>query len=57
MICTYNARTVSNNADLHAILGAAERTKLHMIALQEKKTKDMKQMKDGTLIICGEKIP
>ena len=59
MICTYNARTVSSNADLHALLDAAERIKFHVIALQETKTKreDVRLMKDGTLIIRGEKIP
>ena len=59
MICTYNARTVSSNADLHALLDAAGRIKFHVIALQETKTKkeDVRQMKDGTLIIRGEKLP
>ncbi|KAK6763318.1 hypothetical protein RB195_023867 [Necator americanus] len=33
-LCTYNARTVSTDADLHALLGAAERIKFHVIALQ-----------------------
>ncbi|KAK6728855.1 hypothetical protein RB195_006117 [Necator americanus] len=36
-LCTYNARTVSTDADLHALLGAAERIKFHVIALQETK--------------------
>ena len=59
MICTYNARTVSSNADLHALLEAAGRIKFHVIALQETKTRkeDVRQMKDGTLIIRGEKLP
>ncbi|KAK6760638.1 hypothetical protein RB195_021916 [Necator americanus] len=34
-LCTYNARTASTDADLHALLGAAERIKFHVIALQE----------------------
>ncbi|KAK6764165.1 hypothetical protein RB195_024475 [Necator americanus] len=34
---TYNAKTVSTDADLHALLGAAERIKFHVIALQEMK--------------------
>ncbi|KAK6755768.1 hypothetical protein RB195_014264 [Necator americanus] len=33
-LCTYNARTVSTDADLHALLGAAERIKFHVNALQ-----------------------
>ena len=59
MLCTYNARTVSNNADLHALLDAAGRIKFHVIALQETKTKkeDVRQMEDGTLIIRGGKLP
>ncbi|KAK6755348.1 hypothetical protein RB195_013992 [Necator americanus] len=58
-LCTYNARTVSTNADLHALLGAAERIKFHVIALQETKCRrsDVRQMNDGTLIIRGEKVP
>ena len=58
MLCTYNARTVSNNADLHALLEAAGRIKFHVIALQETKTKkeDVRQMEDGTLIIRGGKL-
>ena len=59
MLCTYNARTVSNNADLHALLEAAGRIKFHVIALQETKTKeeDVRQMEDGTLIIRVGKLP
>ena len=59
MICTYNARTVSNNADLHALLDATGRIKFHVIALQETKTKkeDVRQVKDGTLIIRSGKFP
>ena len=30
MICTYNARTISSNAYLHALLDAAERIKFHV---------------------------
>ncbi|CAJ0602067.1 unnamed protein product [Cylicocyclus nassatus] len=57
MLCTYNARTVSTNVDFHALLDAAEHIKYHIIALQERKSrkKDVRQMSDGTLIICGEK--
>ncbi|KAK6765794.1 hypothetical protein RB195_025609 [Necator americanus] len=45
-LCTYNARTVSEDADLHALLGAAERIKFHVIALQETKCRrsDVRQM-------------
>ncbi|KAK6750035.1 hypothetical protein RB195_002186 [Necator americanus] len=48
-LCTYNARTVSTDADLHALLGAAERVKFHVIALQETKCgrSDVRQMNDG----------
>ncbi|KAK6765054.1 hypothetical protein RB195_025114 [Necator americanus] len=56
---TYNARTVSTDANLHALLGAAERIKFHVIALQETKCRrsDVRQMNDGTLVIRGEKVP
>ncbi|KAK6747891.1 hypothetical protein RB195_000849 [Necator americanus] len=58
-LCTYNARTVSTDADLHVLLGAAERIKFHVIALQETKCRrsDVRQMNDGTLVIRGEKVP
>ncbi|KAK6764768.1 hypothetical protein RB195_024915 [Necator americanus] len=58
-LCTYNARTVSTDADPHALLGAAERIKFHLIGLQETKCRrsDVRQMNDGTLVIRGEKIP
>ncbi|KAK6750637.1 hypothetical protein RB195_002547 [Necator americanus] len=58
-LCTYNARTVSTDADLHALLGAAERIKFHVTALQETKCRrsDVRQMNDGTLVIRGEKVP
>ncbi|KAK6754375.1 hypothetical protein RB195_013400 [Necator americanus] len=58
-LCAYNARTVSTVADLHALLGAAERIKFHVIALQETKCRrsDVRQMNDGTLVIRGEKVP
>ncbi|KAK6760044.1 hypothetical protein RB195_021531 [Necator americanus] len=48
-----------SNADLHALLGAAERIKFHVIALQGTKCRksDVRQMNDGTLIIRGEKVP
>ncbi|KAK6762946.1 hypothetical protein RB195_023597 [Necator americanus] len=58
-LCTYNARTVSTDADLHVLFGAAERIKFHVIALQETKCRrsDVRQMNDGTLVIRGEKVP
>ncbi|KAK6762581.1 hypothetical protein RB195_023343 [Necator americanus] len=58
-LCTYNARTVSTDADLHALLGAAERIKFHVIAPQETKCRrsDVRQMNDGTLVIREEKVP
>ncbi|KAK6742488.1 hypothetical protein RB195_010012 [Necator americanus] len=58
-LCTYNARTVSTDADLHALLGAAERIKFHVIALQETKCRrsDVRQMNYSTLVIRGEKFP
>ncbi|KAK6764208.1 hypothetical protein RB195_024502 [Necator americanus] len=58
-LCTYNTRTVSTDVDLHALLGAAERIKFHVIALQETKCRrsDVRQMNDGTLVIRGEKVP
>ncbi|VDM84772.1 unnamed protein product [Strongylus vulgaris] len=59
MHCTYNARTVSTKADLHAILEAAGRINYHVIALQETKSRktDVRQMSDFTLNIRGEKVP
>ncbi|KAK6757225.1 hypothetical protein RB195_015198 [Necator americanus] len=53
---TYKATTLS---DLQAFLGAAERVKFHVIALQETKYRrsDVRQMNDGTLVIRGEKVP
>ncbi|KAK6760328.1 hypothetical protein RB195_021704 [Necator americanus] len=58
-LCTYNARTASTDADPHALLGAAERVKSHVIALQETKCRrsDVRQMNDGTLVIRGGKVP
>ncbi|KAK6737204.1 hypothetical protein RB195_019727 [Necator americanus] len=58
-MCTFNARTVSTDADLHALLGAAERIKFHVIALQETKCtrSDVRQMNGGTLVIREEKVP
>ncbi|KAK6762037.1 hypothetical protein RB195_022941 [Necator americanus] len=48
-LCTYNARTVSTDADLHALLEAAERIKFHVIALQQTKCRrsDVRQMNDA----------
>ncbi|KAK6744830.1 hypothetical protein RB195_011506 [Necator americanus] len=58
-LCTYNARTVSTDGDLHVLLGAAEGIKFQVIALQETKCRssDVRQMNDGTLVIRGEKAP
>ncbi|KAK6751755.1 hypothetical protein RB195_003277 [Necator americanus] len=49
----------SGDADLHAILGAAERIKFHVIALQETKCRrsDVRQMNGGTLVVRGEEVP
>ncbi|VDM78373.1 unnamed protein product [Strongylus vulgaris] len=58
MLCTYTARSVSTNADLHAPLEAVGRINYHVIALQTKSRKtDVRQLSDGTLIIRGEKVP
>ncbi|KAK6742497.1 hypothetical protein RB195_010016 [Necator americanus] len=58
-LCTYNARLVSIDSDLHALLGAPERNKFHVITLEETKYRgsDVRQMNDGTLSIRGEKVP
>ncbi|KAK6749242.1 hypothetical protein RB195_001692 [Necator americanus] len=50
--------SVSTNADLHVLLGAAERIKFHVIALQETKCRrsDVRQMNDCTLVIRGDEI-
>ncbi|KAK6027398.1 hypothetical protein OSTOST_06572, partial [Ostertagia ostertagi] len=58
-ICTYNARTVSSDADLRCLLDAASRIKYNVIALQETKCKktDIRHFFDGTLVIRGEKFP
>ncbi|KAK6735494.1 hypothetical protein RB195_018608 [Necator americanus] len=58
-LCTYNARTVSTDADLHALLGAAKRIKFHVSALHETNCRrsDVRQMNDSTLVIRGEKVP
>ncbi|KAK6735581.1 hypothetical protein RB195_018661 [Necator americanus] len=53
-LCTYNARTVSTDADLHALLGAAERIKFHSAGDQVQKER---RMNDGKLVIRGEKVP
>ncbi|KAE9414014.1 hypothetical protein Angca_000068, partial [Angiostrongylus cantonensis] len=50
-----NARTLSTDADLHALLAAADRIKFHVIALQVKKT-DIRQLNNGTFVIRGEKV-
>ncbi|KAK6735109.1 hypothetical protein RB195_018352 [Necator americanus] len=53
------ARTVSTDADLHPLLGVAERIKLHETALQEAKSgrRDVRQMNDDILSISGEELP
>ncbi|KAK6761948.1 hypothetical protein RB195_022883 [Necator americanus] len=50
---------MATDADLHALLGAAQGIKFHVIALQETKCRrsDVRQMNDGTLVIRGEKVP
>ncbi|KAK6735289.1 hypothetical protein RB195_018465 [Necator americanus] len=57
--CTYDARTVSTDADQHALLRASEHVEFHVIALQETKYRrsDVRQMNDGTLVIRGERVP
>ncbi|KAE9416912.1 hypothetical protein Angca_000001, partial [Angiostrongylus cantonensis] len=57
--CTYNARTFSTDADLHALLAAADRIKFHVITLQETKIKktNICQLNNGTFVIRGEKVP
>ena len=59
LLCTYNTRTVSSDADLYALLEAAGHIKYHVIALQETKSRktDIRQLEDGTLVIRGEKFP
>ncbi|EYC19071.1 hypothetical protein Y032_0025g1153 [Ancylostoma ceylanicum] len=59
MLCIYNARTISIDSNLHALLGTAGRVKFHVIALQETKNKnsDVRQLRDGTLVIRREKFP
>ncbi|KAK6744643.1 hypothetical protein RB195_011394 [Necator americanus] len=58
-LCAYNARTASRVAYLHALLGAAERIKFHVIAVQVTKCRrsDVRQMNDDTLVTRGEKVP
>ncbi|KAE9416499.1 hypothetical protein Angca_001122, partial [Angiostrongylus cantonensis] len=59
LICTYNARTLSTDADPHVVLVAADRIKFYVIALQETKIKntDTRQLNNGTFAIRGEKVP
>ncbi|VDO20785.1 unnamed protein product [Heligmosomoides polygyrus] len=59
LLSTYSARSVSSNADLQDILEAASYIKYHVIALQETKSRstDVRILKDGTLVIRGEKVP
>ncbi|KAK6735475.1 hypothetical protein RB195_018594 [Necator americanus] len=53
MLAVADARTGPTDADLDALLAAAERMKFHVIALQE----TVRQMNDDTLVIRGEKVP
>uniref|UniRef100_A0A0K0CYY4 Endo/exonuclease/phosphatase domain-containing protein n=1 Tax=Angiostrongylus cantonensis TaxID=6313 RepID=A0A0K0CYY4_ANGCA len=59
LLCTYNSRTLSTDADFHTLLAAADRIKFHMIALQETKIKktNIRQLNNGTLVNCEEKVP
>ncbi|VDM52640.1 unnamed protein product [Angiostrongylus costaricensis] len=59
LLCTYNARTLSADVDLHALLVAVDRIEFHVIALQETKIKktDIRQLNNGILVIRGEKVP
>ncbi|KAK6764335.1 hypothetical protein RB195_024600 [Necator americanus] len=58
-LCTQNARSVSTDADLHALMEAAEHFEFHVIAVEEIKSErsDLRQMNDGTLASYGEKAP
>uniref|UniRef100_A0A0K0CUY2 PTB domain-containing protein n=1 Tax=Angiostrongylus cantonensis TaxID=6313 RepID=A0A0K0CUY2_ANGCA len=49
----------STDAELHALLVAADRIKFHVIALQETKIKktDICQLNSETFVIRGEKVP
>ncbi|VDM61621.1 unnamed protein product [Angiostrongylus costaricensis] len=55
----HNARTLSTDAELHALLATANRIKFHVIALQKTKVEktDIRQLNNGTIVIRGEKIP
>ncbi|VDM59581.1 unnamed protein product [Angiostrongylus costaricensis] len=59
LLCTYNARTLSSDVDLHTLLVAGDRIKFRVVELQETKIKkaDIRQLKNETLVISGEKIP
>ncbi|VDM53879.1 unnamed protein product [Angiostrongylus costaricensis] len=59
LLCTYNARTLSTDTDLHVLLVAVDRIKFYVIALQETEIKktDIRQLNNGTLVIRGEKVP
>ncbi|EYB87276.1 hypothetical protein Y032_0266g729 [Ancylostoma ceylanicum] len=58
MLSTYDKRTVSTDADPHALLEAAGRIKFHLIALQTKNGKsEVRQHHDGTLVIHREELP
>ncbi len=58
-LCTYNARTIFSDQDLHVLLDAASHIKYDVIALQETKSRRTitRQMNDGTLVLLGEKVP
>ncbi|KAK6749202.1 hypothetical protein RB195_001666 [Necator americanus] len=58
-MATGEKRSDLRDANLRAFLGAAERIKFHVVALQETKCRwsDVRPMNDGRLIIRGEKVP
>uniref|UniRef100_A0A0K0CVW6 Nuclear shuttle protein n=1 Tax=Angiostrongylus cantonensis TaxID=6313 RepID=A0A0K0CVW6_ANGCA len=59
LLCTYNARTLSNDVDLHALLVTVECNKFYVIASQETKIKkiDIRQLNNGSFVIRGEEVP
>ncbi|KAK6762108.1 hypothetical protein RB195_022994 [Necator americanus] len=50
--------TVSTDANLHVLLGAAERIKFRLIGVQKNKSRrsGVPSVYDGTLLICGERV-
>ena len=55
----FHALHLQRQNSLRALLEAAGRINFYVIALQETKTrkKDVRQLNDGILVICGEKVP